>query len=126
MADLISRQAVQEWLSKWEGYVDMDTITRMQYRVIDIPSAQPYTDEQIQKMQELEQAEIEKAFQLGREDLLSEIVRCKDCKYYEIAWLKKDGTDNRRYKPSVCVRGQYAVHHSSDWFCADAERREDG
>ena len=39
--DLISRQAVKEWLDRWEGYIDKDIIARMQYRVIDIPSAQP-------------------------------------------------------------------------------------
>lgn len=41
MNDLVSRQAVKEWLSKWIGYIDEDIITRMQYRVIDITSAQP-------------------------------------------------------------------------------------
>jgi len=41
MDDLISRQAVKEWLAKWEGYIDADIIARMQYRIIDIPSAQP-------------------------------------------------------------------------------------
>lgn len=41
MDDLISRQAVKDWLLKWEGYIDKDTIARMQYRVIDIPSTQP-------------------------------------------------------------------------------------
>lgn len=51
MSDSISRQAVKEWLAKWEGYLDADMIARMQYRVIDIPNAQP------------------------------EIIRCKDCKY---------------------------------------------
>lgn len=54
-----------------------------------------------------------------------EVTRCKDCKYYEIAWLKKDGTDNRRYKPSICVKGQYGIVRKPDWFCADAERREE-
>ena len=39
--DLISRQAVKKWLARWEGYIDADTVARMQYRVIDIPSAQP-------------------------------------------------------------------------------------
>ena len=52
-----------------------------------------------------------------------EIVRCKDCKYYEIQQLKKDGTDDRRYKPSYCVN--LAFNASPDWFCADGERRED-
>lgn len=54
-----------------------------------------------------------------------EIIRCKDCKHYEIAWLKKDGTDNKRYKPSICVKGQYGITRKPDWFCADAERRAD-
>ena len=39
--DLVSREAVKKWLERWDGYIDMDIIRRMQYRVIDIPSAQP-------------------------------------------------------------------------------------
>ena len=54
-----------------------------------------------------------------------EVIRCKDCKHYEIWQLKSDYTDDKRYKPSVCVIGRYAVHRSEDWFCADAERRTD-
>ena len=41
MHDLIERQAVKEWLAKWEGYIDADIIARMQYRIIDMPSVQP-------------------------------------------------------------------------------------
>ena len=41
MADLVERQAVKEWLAKWIGYIDGDTVARMQIRTIDIPSAQP-------------------------------------------------------------------------------------
>lgn len=51
-----------------------------------------------------------------------EVVRCRDCKWYEIYQLKKDGTDDRRYKPSYCVN--LAFHAQPDWFCADGERRE--
>lgn len=40
MSDYIDRQAVKDWLLRWEGYIDKDTITRMQYRVIDIPSVE--------------------------------------------------------------------------------------
>lgn len=36
---VVSRQAVRDWLLRWEGYVDKDTIIRMQARVIDVPSA---------------------------------------------------------------------------------------
>lgn len=53
------------------------------------------------------------------------VIRCKDCKYYEIWQLKSDYTDDKRYKPSVCTIGRYAVHRKPDWFCADAERRDD-
>ena len=53
------------------------------------------------------------------------VVRCKDCKWYEIEQLKRDGTDDKRYKPSVCVIGKYAKPRKEDWYCADGERKED-
>ena len=52
-----------------------------------------------------------------------EVVRCRDCKYYEIYQLKKDGTDDRRYKPSYCL--SLSFHPNPKWFCADGERREE-
>ena len=55
-----------------------------------------------------------------------DVVRCRDCKHYAIAWLKKDGSENKRYRPSVCIHSRYAVSRNPDWFCADAERRDDG
>lgn len=55
-----------------------------------------------------------------------EVVRCKDCKWFESAQLKRDGTDDKRYKPSVCVKGTFAKVRKADWYCADGERREDG
>lgn len=80
-----------------------------------LPSAQPYTDEEIQKMQEVEQAEINKAFELGRASAEAEIIRCKDCKY-------RDPEDKK------CDCGHdilWQLPRDDDWFCADAERRED-
>ena len=50
-----------------------------------------------------------------------EVVRCRDCKWYGIDELKKDGSVDRRYKPSVCYL--YREHHEESWYCADAERR---
>ena len=35
---------------------------------VDLPSAQPFTSEQIQTMQELESAQVEKAYELGKAD----------------------------------------------------------
>lgn len=51
------------------------------------------------------------------------VVRCRDCIWYEIVQLKKDGTDDRRYKPSLCVL--HNRNFAEDYFCADGERRED-
>lgn len=52
-----------------------------------------------------------------------EVVYCKDCKWYEINELKKDGTEDRRYKPSVCMlAGQ---RREPNHFCADGEKREE-
>lgn len=53
-----------------------------------------------------------------------EIIHCRDCKYYEIAQLTPECKDDRRYKPSICVKGKYAICRKPDWYCGDAERRE--
>jgi hypothetical protein len=52
-----------------------------------LPATQPYTDEQIQKMQDLHQAEFEKAFELGREDAKPQWIPVSDR-------LPEDGTWN--------------------------------
>lgn len=86
-------------------------------RLLDLPSARPYTEADIQKMQDLEQAELEKAFELGREDALSEIVRCKDCKYAEVADSEdhQDGYTCRFHRGSIWFSGSY---------CSFAVRKE--
>ena len=53
------------------------------------------------------------------------IVRCKDCKFYEIAELKSDYTEDKRCKPSVCVKGYYAKPRKESWYCADGVRRDE-
>lgn len=53
----------------------------------------------------------------------AKVTRCKDCLWYSIKELKKDGTDDRRYKPSYCEL--HSIYPKSDWFCADGERREE-
>ena len=52
-----------------------------------------------------------------------EVVRCKDCAWYVIAQLKKDGTDDRRYKPSYCM--MWDNYRKPDFFCAAGERKKD-
>lgn len=58
--------------------------------------------------------------------IVQELIRCKDCKYYEIVELNYDGTPDKRCKPSICANGwyEYAVERDPNWFCADAEPKE--
>jgi len=51
------------------------------------------------------------------------VVLCRDCKWYEINELKKDGTEDRRYKPSVCMLAEQ--RRDPNHFCADGEKREE-
>ena len=103
--DLISRQAaidlfpndVLEW-DTFDGYIAPHEARRL---IEDLPSAQPtYTDDEIQKMQDLEQAQIEKAFQLGREDAQPEPkwIPCsvklpKKTDLYYVTIRDEDGTE---------------------------------
>ena len=50
------------------------------------------------------------------------VVLCRDCKWYQIDELKKDGTEDKRYKPSVCVLAEQ--RREPNHFCADGERRK--
>lgn len=51
------------------------------------------------------------------------VVLCRDCKWYQIDELKKDGTADRRYKPSVCVLAEQ--RRDPNHFCADGVKREE-
>ena len=66
--DCISRQVAIDLLKRWSGgysYIEYDTESAI-YEFERLPSAHPYTEAEIQKMQDLEQAEIEKAFEFGK------------------------------------------------------------
>ena len=73
MNDLISRQAAIYIAS---GYCHPANVAQ---ELAKLPSVQPephYTDDQIQKMQDLEQAQLDKAFELGREN--AEWIPCSE------------------------------------------------
>ena len=80
MNDLIGRADALEAI-KWMPVEDADakTVQRCIEAVSNLPSAQPtYTDDEIQKMQEIEQAQIEKAYQLGKEDAEPKWIPCSE------------------------------------------------
>ncbi len=35
----VDTEQVSKWLDRWKGYLDEDSIMRMKYRIIDIPTA---------------------------------------------------------------------------------------
>ena len=58
-----------------------------------------------------------------KQEIVQALVRCRDCRWYEIYQLKQDGSEDRRYKPLYCVSLGY--QQKPDWFCADGEVRDD-
>lgn len=77
----------------------------------------PYTEADIQKMQDLEQAELEKAFKLGRQDAMSVIVTCNDCKYSHMTY---DG----KCKYCDIWFPDEAEYMDGNYYCGSAERKE--
>ena len=85
--DCISRQeaitTIQEAYADTEGGTDKCAVwknvglTNALHIMQDMPSAQPYTEAEIQKMQDLEQAEIQKAYELGKLDAEQRWIPCK-------------------------------------------------
>lgn len=128
MEDLIRRSDAIDIIEKLQSNAEMDvvigTLQAAKSALKGLPSAEPYTDEEIQKMQDMEQAQLEKAFELGREDAKAEIVRCKDCKHFEY--------DHPYLVQGVPVLGHLVCNKwgdgcrtSEDGFCFLAERRTD-
>lgn len=69
--DAISRRTVQDYIAKYLSqylYNDVrEAVEVIEEYIGELPPVKPqYTDAEIQKMQELEQAEIEKAYELGK------------------------------------------------------------
>lgn len=50
------------------------------------------------------------------------IVRCKDCRWFNDR-LKRDGTEDNRYAPSICTL--HGRPHSNTYFCADGEVKDE-
>ena len=72
---------LQDGTEEWRNYVN-DTCLNILDKMKALPSVTPkFTDEEIQKMQELEQAQLEKAYELGMQTSFEE-------------WLKSFNTDS--------------------------------
>ena len=84
--DAVSREAVSKWLKQYGQDVLHGkykfSLMYIWKNIMELPSVHPtYTDAEAQKMQDLHQAEIEKAFELGKESAKAEIIHCGECKH---------------------------------------------
>ena len=133
MKDLIDRRDAIDALNKLDvsdgvgiSSVACDLQKEAIHSIENLPSAQPYTDAEIQKIQGIEQAQFDKirelAYQDGKADAMAEIIRCRDCCY----WIPGLITDNDCFIPPKCGKWkcQQMVGHFADDYCSYAERRE--
>ena len=127
--DLISRAAAIERATKDHDFYKgattpadkarRDELLNVMCWLGELPSAQPYTDEEIQKIQELEEAQIEKAYKLGYQAGRAEqpeIIRCRDCEY----WHDVTPANLKGYQYCHAFRDMMP----KDGYCHKAQRRE--
>ena len=110
--DMISRQAaIDEVINLWaDKPFGNPALVEIKDCIEKLPSARPYTDEEIQKMQDIEQAQLDKAYEMGKADAMAEIIHCKDCIY-------RSG----RY---CHYRYTYGLFIAENHYCKFAQRRE--
>lgn len=82
-----------------------------------LPSAQRYTDEEVQKIQDLEQLEIEKAFQLGREDAQPGWIPCNSDLPKQDGWYLV--TVEKSYGNVVDMKYWNMHDTGNQWICSD-------
>lgn len=131
MSDVIDRQAAIELIERMKPYhQDSDDIAEM---IANMPSVQPNTDEWCTDCKEYDHdrhccPRWNRVIRETLKDAQAEIIRCRDCR-----WWGYDGDDG---PVRVCHAAKHG-HMSSHWniqiyrtyrenfYCADAERRED-
>ena len=123
MNDLINRRLAIEALSYGNEFefmgmtlIDKDEAER---NITAVPSG--CTDTEIQKMQDLEQAQFDEIERLTMES----IVRCKDCKHQRKIYHKDARRKDGGYYLCGCdLTDGYSHVCLDDDFCSKAERRE--
>ena len=88
MSDLIDRQAAIDSMTNTLWHYPNECYRNLkeyefakglsELGLKSVPSAQPYTEAEIQKIQDLEQAEIQKAYELGKLDAESRWIPCSE------------------------------------------------
>ena len=131
MDDCISRQAVKDWLKRWDGYLDQDMIARMQLKVADIPT-HPTPSNTLGTLdcvdrqkairnicnQDCHQPQPCKWKCIAIDELEAlpsvqpEIIRCKDCEWWD--------------KQEMSLQGRCSLlqmYPTGEWYCGNAKLR---
>ena len=118
---------IADWIQHRIFVQNMNDIDRQ--TILALPSVQPYTEEEIQRMQDMEQIQLDKAFELGKLDAQEEIIRCKDCKHwmpydwmFSEVWRSKDIDD---YSEDEIGCAYCDMNMGANDFCSRPERRTD-
>ena len=144
MNDTISRLAVIQIIEQMRARIGHNlerSVGRAMIEILDevgkdvgkLPSAQPYTTtpdgrlwitvDDIDKVTAVvvdeHKSKFCKQFYEDYEDAQPDIIRCKDCKYWDTTW-QNDYAPNYHYCPMIDSTRR------NDFYCADAERRTDG
>ena len=89
--DAVSRQAVKDIIHKYKNDSEC-LISWVMDSICDLPSVTPqHTEAEIQKMQEMEQAEIQKAYELGKEDNIKVLDKIREEIERQEKWLWQAG-----------------------------------
>lgn len=90
--DAISRQAVLGVQAKYAEHMGSTKFWQMRDDIKALPPVTPkHTNEEIQKMQEMEQAEIQKAYELGKEDKIKVLDKIRAEIEKQEKWLLQAG-----------------------------------
>ena len=113
--DAISREdALMALTGEWTELTD-ELIHQFIRRIKNLPSVNPqYTGDEIQKMQDLEQAEIEKAYELGKaEGQKSEDVISRQSAIFLASDLKQDLPDDERIADMVMAHNEGILEYQT-------------
>ena len=99
-------------------------------RIRDLPPVKPqYTDDEIQKMQDLEQAEIQKAYELGKAEAqkwipVSEPPKKEGEYLVTLRYLTHNGVNTACYSKNLFKVNEYDFYgkrHKAGWYNYDSE-----
>ena len=112
MDDLISRQAAIEAIRLYEDDEDIN-LDEVIATVAHLPSAQPEPCDDASAVARHIATIIanEQDMRVILENARQEIIYCKDCKHYNAGF--------------ECLIEGYGIERDENWYCGDAERRED-